>query len=162
MNRKHLRQFDEETGEALEGFVAVLQPKRKNAFKDWVAMSQPALMEMAKADLGDEARRVLFAVLAHLDFQNFVLLNQSEIAAEIGLKRSSMSRAVKKLADHHILLKGPKVGRSLTYRLNPDYGWKGSAKEHHKELRKRMDDIGLSVVSNSRDPDTIDWVDQKQ
>ncbi len=49
-----------------------------------------------------------------------------------------------------LLQRGPKVGRSMTYRLNPNFGWKGSAKNHLKAidsgLKERMKERGMSVV----------------
>jgi hypothetical protein len=40
------------------------------------------------------------------------------------------------------------VGNSTTYRLNPAYGWKGSAKGHHEALKERMRVRGMSVVGD--------------
>jgi hypothetical protein len=40
------------------------------------------------------------------------------------------------LVDKEILLKGPKMGRSYAYRLNPDFGWKGRV-THLDEYRQK-------------------------
>lgn len=157
---KRVVQVDAETGEMLEGAVlGMFFPKRQNGFNGgWLAMAQDALMALAKADLGDEARRVLFAILARLDFENYILLNQAELAESIGLKRGNFSRAVARLEEHGIIVRGPKAGRSVTFRLNPSYGWKGSASNHREALRARMKTAGLSVVKSepARDPKTVD------
>lgn len=129
-----------DTGEVMEGAVlGMFYPKRQNGFgKGWVAMAQDALMAIAKMDLGDEARRLLFAILAKLDYENYILLNQAELGAEIGMQRANVSRALTKLEAEGILLRGPKAGRSSTFRLNPSFGWKGSATNHREALRDRM------------------------
>lgn len=151
---------DADTGEILEGAVlGMFYPKRQNGFvRGWVAMSQGAMLELSKADLGDEARRVLFAVLGQLDFENYILLNQAELGELIGIQRANVSRAIAKLESLGVLIRGPKAGRSSTFRLNPSFGWKGSASNHQKALRDRMKAAGMSVVKSEpvRDPRTVD------
>lgn len=149
---------DLDTGEVLEGAVlGLFYPKRQNGFRQgWVAMAQDALMALARMKLGDEAQRVLFAVLARLDFENYIALSQAELGEAIGMQRTNVSRALSKLQDAGVLLRGPKAGRSITFRLNPSFGWKGSASNHRAALRERMKSAGLSVVEPARDPRTVD------
>lgn len=141
------------TGELLEGAtLAVFYPKRRNGFgTGWLAMAQEPLMKLAQADLGKEAMRVLFAVLASLDYENWISINQAELGRQLGIKPSNMSRAVARLVTEGVLLAGPKVQAKGTYRLNPRYGWKGSAKGHHEALLERMKARGMSVVSQDDD-----------
>ncbi|MES7356232.1 hypothetical protein U6S89_12165, partial [Cutibacterium acnes] len=37
-----------------------------------------------------------------------------------------------------VLLEGPKIGIHRSYRLNPRFGWKGSAQGHRKAMQERM------------------------
>lgn len=142
------------TGELLEGAtLAVFYPKRRNGFgTGWLAMAQEPLMKLAQADLGKEAMRVLFAVLATLDYENWISINQAELGRQLGIKPSNMSRAVARLVTEGVLLAGPKVQAKGTYRLNPRYGWKGSAKGHHEALLERMKARGMSVVGEDDAP----------
>ena len=122
-------------------------------------MNQDAMMflargkmeEVAKANLGADVYRVLFAVLPIVDFENWIQLNQSDMAEAIGMHRQHFGRAVRKLEAISLLLRGPKVGRSITYRINPNFGWKGSAKNHNaalnEALKERMRERGISVVT---------------
>lgn len=141
--QKRLVQVDAFTGEIEDGFVAYVAPKRRNGFVNgWVAMSQQkALIELAKADLGDEARRVLFVLLGHVEYENFIVVPQAAMASEIGLPKSNFSRAVSRLVAEGIIERGPKVGRMVSLRLNPAYGWKGTARNHvialDQERKKR-------------------------
>jgi DNA-binding IclR family transcriptional regulator len=96
--------------------------------------------------LGDEARRVLFALLAQLDYENFIAVNQAELGRQLKIKPSNMSRAVARLVQEGVLLAGPRLQAKGTYTLNPHYGWKGSAKGHQEALQARMKARGMSVV----------------
>lgn len=147
-------QVDLLTGEMLDGAaLAVIYPKRKNGFSStgWVAVSQNPMLELARADLGGEASRVLFFVLAKLDFENWINLNQTDAAQEMGLQRQNFVRGLRKLIELGVVLPGPKVGRNATYRLNPSFGWKGSAKGHNEALAERMKARGLSVVKSDHE-----------
>lgn len=149
-----IRSMDVDTGEVLEGaVVGVFFPKQQNGFLGgWLAMSQDALLKLAQMDLGDEARRVLFAVLSKLDFENYILISQADIGDLLNIKRANVSRAISKLEDYEILQRGPKVGRASTFRLNPTFGWKGSAANHRKALKERMAAAGIKgVVAGNED-----------
>lgn len=89
---------------------------------------QEGLIWLAKQDLTGEQMRVLMFVMGKLDFENWLRLSQAEIAKELGMKRPHVSRAINKLVEKGIIHKGPKVGTSWTYRLDPNFGWKGRMK----------------------------------
>jgi hypothetical protein len=141
-------QVDLSTGKVMEGGqLALIFPKRRNGFQEgWVAVAQGPMKALARADLGDEARRVLFAILGDLDFENWININQAQLATEIGLERQNFGRGLKRLIAEEVVLEGPKVGRNGTYRLNPHFGWRGSAKGHVDALQERMKARGMSVV----------------
>ena len=149
--QKRLVQVDAFTGEIEEGFVAYMAPKRRNGFVNgWVAMSQQkALIELARADLGDEARRVLFVLLGHVEYENFIVVPQAAMAKQIGMAASHFSRAVSRLVDEGVIERGPKVGRMVSLRLNPAYGWKGTAKNHVIALDQERQKRRLSVVKGA-------------
>ncbi|WP_273581341.1 hypothetical protein [Xenorhabdus aichiensis] len=52
---------------------------------------------------------------------------------------------VKALIELGLILQGPKIGRSHSYCLNPQFGWKGTVNNHKKALTN-----GLSVIQGSR------------
>jgi len=122
-------------------------------------LARGKLEEAAKANLGADAYRVLFAVLSVVDFENWIQFNQSEMADTIGMRRQNFGRAMRKLEAIELLQRGPKVGRSVTYRLNPSFGWKGSAKNHVKaiddNLKQRMKSRNMSVVDGSAKPEAV-------
>ena len=73
--------------------------------------------------------RVLMALLEQLDYENLITTNQAEIA-ELDMQRQNVQRSIKRLMALGVLLEGPKIGISRSYRLNPEFGWRGSGKNH--------------------------------
>ncbi len=148
MSSKRIVGHIDSNGEVFEGAaLALIFPKRRNGFGEgWVAMAQPALMALATGNFGEQAYKVLFGVIAMLDFENWIQLNQSELSEKLNMNRQNFNRALFKLENEKILLRGPRVGRCTTFRLNPNYGWKGSAKKHNEALQQKMDKLGLSVI----------------
>lgn len=151
-----------DTGELMEGAVlGMFFPKRQNGFKEgWLAMAQGALMELAQSDLGQQDWRVLAGVLAKLDYENFLLLSVADLAKQIGMQRPHVSTSIAKLEAMGVLVRGPKAGRSSTFRLNPSFGWKGSASNHQKALKERMRASNITGVV-PRDPNTVDFIEGK-
>ena len=141
---KRFTQFDTQTGEAIEGFVAVIKPKFKSSFERHFTLNQSALLAMAQT-LSHEQTKVLLVLLVHLDYENFIQVPQVLVAEQLGMRKQHVNRAMKGLMEYGILLEGPKVGRSKSYRLNPNYGWKGTIQNHEKALKN-----GFSVIDGGR------------
>ncbi|CDK52627.1 RepA [Escherichia coli IS5] len=77
-------------------------------------------------------------MLADLDYENFIQIAQADIAETLGMQKTNVSRAVRALLDVGVIFEGPKVGRSKTYRLNEQFGWKGTVTNHKKGTQKRL------------------------
>lgn len=107
-------------------------------------MSQEPLMLLAKQVKSMEDYRVLLALLAKLDWDNMIVLSQSELARELEMHRPNVSQAIRRLVDLGVIIKGAKMGVHQSYRLNPNYGWKGSAQQHHRERG------GLTVIDGGK------------
>lgn len=151
MAKKHIGQFDLETGEILgsEGFVAYVVPKRQNGFREgWVAMSQDALAVLQQFKRVEDFR-VLMALLARLDFENLLVVNQADVARDLDMKRENVNLAIKRLIAAGALLEGPRIGVSRSYRLNPQFGWKGSAKGHVIALKDYRRERAAAEQDNS-------------
>lgn len=98
--------------------------------------------------LGRDALRVYMKLCSKLDFENWINIQQAELAKQMDMQPSNFSRAVALLVEDGIILKGPNVGTRKTYRLNPAYGWKGSAGNHKKALQEQTTAAHLSLVSD--------------
>ena len=156
MKRRNIASVDQDTGEVLDGVVVYCGVKQNPYSKGWVMNSQEALELLATdKDLTGENYRVLLLLLSRLDFENWIQITQSDIVKTLDMKKQNVSRAMLLLEEKGIILRGPKVGRSYAFRLNPYYGWKGKVKNlndyrreendrEHRELKERH----LKAVEN--------------
>ena len=129
---------DKYTGEEF-GFPVIVGRKRNPYRKGWVMNSQEAMISVAKdKDIKGETHRVLWFIGGILDFENWIQLSATEIAKELGMHRPDVSKAIKLLETKEIILRGPKVGRSYAFMLNPEFGWKGKVKNLDEYRRKQF------------------------
>ena len=148
MNR-HMQQIDHQTGEVVEGFVAYVVPKRKNGFqKGWMAMAQEAMMMLAQSNLTGNDMKVMWQCLPGLTMKNLIQVNQAEVSEQVGMNRHNVNRSIKKLIELGVILEGVKIGISRSYRLNPNFGWKGSAKGHRECSARALE--GYQVIRGRR------------
>ena len=152
---------DKYTGEDF-GFPVVCGRKRNPYIIGWVMNSQEAMVALAKdKDIKGETHRVLWFIGGILDFENWVQLSITEIGNELDLKQQAVSRAMKVLEEKEIILRGPKVGRSYAFMLNPNFGWKGKVKnlddyrkqkedEENQQQRREIYEKNLELVELSK------------
>ena len=95
-------------------------------------MCMNAAMEFATSDMNASDHKVLWAMLAHLNFENAITINQMELASKLGIHRVTVCNSLKKLSAQGILI--PDRKNSCAYRLNPSYAWRGSGKNHRAAL----------------------------
>ena len=101
----------------------------------FVMLTQAAVLDVAKrTDLTDGDRTVLLALLGRLNWENWLMIDVQELATEIGRTRQKTSPAISRLVDAGVLHRGPKAGRSWTYRLDPELGWKGHPSARPKAI----------------------------
>ncbi len=132
---------DQETGEILsdERYIFLAVPMREKIKEDWLMTFQDALEVIAKdRDLRGEPRAVLDYLMSKLSFDNFIAVEQSVISVELIIHKSNVSRSIKMLVEKGIIEKGPRIGRTYAYKLNPFYGWKGRVKNLKDERKKRL------------------------
>ena len=142
--RMDLATVDLNTGDVKDG-VFVYCPKKQHSLfsrEGFVMMSQLRSDMLANSDLGLVDFRVLMKLIAILDMDNLIAINQTELANEMGLQRPNFSRSIKKLLSEEIIIEGAKLGQHKSYRLNAHYGWKGSTENHADALE--LDPIPLS------------------
>lgn len=137
-------QINPVTGEVVDGFVAIVRPKPKSDFQRHFTMNQETLFSIAN-DLNHDQTRVFLALLSYLDYENFIQVPQVEIAEKLSMQKQNVNRAIRSLIGLGIIFDGPKVGRSKSFRLNPNYGWKGSSTNHRKALKN-----GFEVIEGGR------------
>lgn len=126
--------YDRDTGQVLrETMPPVVFLGKPRAFNDlygrgrWWIMSDTLAEAMAfdKELSRQEPTRVFWYMVKRLDFENYIRVPQAEIAEALEMKRSNVSKAIALLESKGVLLRGPKVGPSYSWRLNPNCGFKG-------------------------------------
>lgn len=135
-----IKPMDSRTGEVLEGRFAWIPAKRVNGFgEDWIAMSQNAMKTIlgmkTAGEISGRDLDVLLMLTTVLDFENDVVIQQTDIAESLSMRRPHVSRSLSNLVQREILLEGRRVGRNKAYKLNPWIGWKGSARNHRRHLQ---------------------------
>jgi Firmicute plasmid replication protein (RepL) len=105
-------------------------------------------------DLSKESWLMFLLLCTRLDLrENKVVVNQAEIGRLMGLPRQSVQRAIKQLIEVELIFEGPKEKRSRTYSLSPEIVFRGSAKDHAKELakyRKRKAKARMKLVDGGK------------
>jgi len=67
---------------------------------------------------GREAYKILWYLTARLEFDDFAILNISEIASDLGLKSQAVSRALRVLIDGGVVERGPRSGLRNSFRFH--------------------------------------------
>ena len=151
MKHRKIASIDQDTGEILEGVVVYCGVKQNPYSTGWIMNSQEALELLASdKDLTKESLRVLMFLMARLDFENWIQVTQKEISEKLGIKKPNISKAVSLLEEKGIILKGPKVGRSYAFRLNPYFGWKGKVKNLNDYRNKEYDHWTKEQIKNNK------------
>lgn len=141
-----------ETGEVEDGALVWIPRKQISQFgRGWFQMAQDTLKRLnaERKVLGLEGLVVFNALMARLDFENYIQVSQADIAEEVQMKPSNVSKAVSKLLTLGFIRQGPKVGRSYTYQLHPDLGWKGKSR-HHFQAREAARAAGWKVIDGGQ------------
>lgn len=152
MGNKTVEVLDLETGEVKTTDLDEIEPKRRNGFtRGWTAMSLTASKQLASSDLGLSEYRVFHLMIAHMDYENWVRISQTELAEELGMGRANFSRSLNRLVREGFIVKGPKQGRSPTYRISPECAWRGAADKHKGVLSRDKKVRSLRVIQGSRE-----------
>lgn len=134
MKTRRLAQIDLDTGEILDGNVAWIPSNNRQHFKEnWMVMFQEALEKIAKMNLSKDAHRVFMFMLSQMSFDNYALISQAHMSEILLIDKGNLSRAIKELKKQNILVTSDKTpGKSLAYRINSHYAWKGTPKQFAK------------------------------
>lgn len=146
--------YDLGTGEVSEGKLVWIPDRPKSQFGgDFFLMTIDALSWLAdhRKLIGEEGFAVFGKAVKRLDFENYIQLSQAEIAKELDMQPSNVSRAMKRLISIGIIGEGPKVGRSKTYRLHPEAAWRGKPKAHHA-AREQARAMGWKLIPGGAEP----------
>ena len=131
---KRLGTIDLDTGEVFEQGVPVWVGAKVKWKEDWFMGFQQAFLDVSEdKDMNFDMTRVWLNLLGRISFENWVTVPQKEMAISLQMKPSNVSRAITKLINKGLILKGPKIGRTSAYKLNSKYAWKGKVTNLSKE-----------------------------
>lgn len=139
--RRRLGAIDLDTGEMVNG-VNIYDTQKRTGFQllygwNYCFMSQNSMMKIAAdKELTGQQLRVFLYLTGKMDFENFLRIRQEDIAKELDMQKADVSRAMKLLETKGVLQRGPKVAQSYTWRMNPNYGYKGDPRG---KVRKERD-----------------------
>ena len=154
MTKRRLGTIDLDTGEMVEEGVPVWIGKKPKFEERFFMAFQDAFTALSKdRDITSGPRRALDYLMGRLDFENFIQVSQAEITRELQMRQPNVSRAIKVLIEKKILLEGPKIGRSMSFRMNPRYGWKGKVRNLAEYQNKRGGNKLKLAVDNSKNPE---------
>ena len=146
-----MTQIDPETGEVQEGCMVWI-PHRPKIKERFFMGFQDALIEIAKdPEITQEPHKLFLFLLGNLDYENFIHISQKEIAKELEMQPSHVSRAMSLLCRKYILELAPKTGRTKCYRLNPHYGWKGKVTNLNEARKNQMKLIQGGLAKKDED-----------
>ena len=95
----------------------------------WMALFQESLKWISELDLSKNDLKVFLAMCSVVDFENYIRINQSELAKKLHTDQGNISRSIKKLLELNIITEGPRAGLNKTYMLNPNIGIKGKHRQ---------------------------------
>ena len=152
------------TGEVADGFFTIRGAKYPKGV-EFMTMFRDGWKYLATLSLAPNTSKVLFELLARLDYENFLSISQETLAEEIGMKRPHVTTAIGDLIQAEILevSKDATDKRRNSYRLNANLGWKGDANQwaQHQQQRSGSNVIPmpgrkLSVVKATKSPEQIE------
>lgn len=97
-----------------------------------MSLFQEAMKKVAK-ELNAEEIRIFAILISVCDFENFIRVKQSDIAKELNMNTSHISRGLKGLKEKKFI-EVYKNGKDNFYRISPEIGWKGSYDSWKKEI----------------------------
>ncbi len=146
--------MDLDTGEIFDGApkngkgTFIFVPRRPK-LTGWFMAFQDSFEELAKdRELWGQPMAILCYLFSKLDFENDIAIQQADIAKALEIDKHQTSKAMKKLVDKGVIIKGPKIGRASAYKLNINYGWKGKVVNFKKEQKKRAFDVVAGGAKN--------------
>lgn len=76
------------------------------------------LIHAAKLSLQGKTLNVLLYLLGHADPDGLVHVSQAQIANELGMQRTHVSRSIKELEEHDLIKKSVKDGTKWIFKIN--------------------------------------------
>lgn len=126
MKTRTLATVDLDTGEIIPGVAAISKRKSKVYPEGFIMTARYGSRFVGRdKEITGVAHRVLRELESGLEYENWIPISLTCVANNLDISHAQVSRAMKILVEKGIVLKGDKVGHFYTYRLNPEFCWRG-------------------------------------
>jgi DNA-binding GntR family transcriptional regulator len=133
--------------------VVAFSPRRRHPYgaRKFMIASYVGLEELqeriADRSVGQQAIRVLIAMLCECDYENRVRLGQKDLARRLSMDQAAVSKAIGDLVKCGFIER-PENSRG-DYHVSPRLCWKGSDKELRQALARRgmLDQDGMMTAT---------------
>lgn len=136
--------LDRKTGEIVE-VVPVWNRAKEYYNKPHVTMFQDALKLIACSDLSKDEHKVFMFLMAEAGMGNEIIFSFTDAAKALNLLPTNFTRALNGLVKRNIVVKGPKIGRTPSLRINYTVAWKGKIKDYNLV---KVEDIPVTLSDN--------------
>ena len=140
--KQRIGMIDLDTGEVFEHGLPVWVNAKIKWHEGFFMSFQDAIISISEdREMTGEMLRVWLNLLGRMSFENWVTVPQAELCKALGMQKQNVSRAIRKLTEKGLILKGPKLGRTSAYKLNSNYAWKGKLKRLGEERTGQVKDF---------------------
>ena len=125
----------------LTGEVVDLLPRGdvKRGWSQHVKLFQRAMGRLGReGKIGKEGWRVLAFLLERLDWDNWIVIPQREVADALAMQRQNVSRAVAQLIGGGIVLQAAPPAPRTAYRLSAEFAYRGQYNGWQKRRREEQ------------------------
>lgn len=138
--KRRIGNVDLDTGEVLEGSLTIWNPPVRLG-EPFCMMFQQALSELIMdKTFRLETLRVFNYLISVIDYENKIPLMQKDMAINLGMSPTNMSRCIKDLLERGIIDIDKVYGRTKLYRMNNYYSWRGKVKNLIKQRKENRDE----------------------
>lgn len=141
----------------LTGEVHDFPPRGGGARNRWgqhVKLFQQAMGRLGReGTLGKEGWRVLAYLLERLDWDNWLVIPQAQIAEDLQMQRQNVSRAVRQLVTEGIVCQAEPPAPRTAYRLSVEFAYRGSYNGWQK--RRREEGVRQRARGEAQQEETV-------
>lgn len=128
------------TGEVVELRAARESGQWRGPGAQHVRLFQQAIRRLGEeGHIGKESWRVLAYLLGVLEWDNWLVVPQVQIAEAMGMHRVQVSRAIRQLLAEGILGQAAPPAPKTAYRLRAEFAYRGSRNGWRKRRREERD-----------------------
>ncbi len=137
--KRRIGSVDLDTGEIIEGNIAIWNPPIRLG-DPFCMLFQKQLSELIlDKTFRLETLRVLNYLMAIIDFENKIPLIQKEIADNMAMSPTNLSRCMTDLVKRGIIQVDRVYGRTKIYSMSNQYVWRGKVKNLIKTRKENAD-----------------------